>query len=66
MSSKNFSSHSGVRAKKGRHRRVRELSVFELAAVLNRPARLRLRIPNKSMPRPHADPARKRLGGIAV
>ena len=40
--------------------------VFEFAAVLNRAAKLRIWIPNKSIPRPHTDPARRRSEGEAL
>ena len=42
------------------------MCVFELAAVLNRTARLRIGIPNRSIPRPHTDPARWRSVGVAL
>ena len=38
-------------------------SVLELAAVLNGAARLRIRSPTRSTPRPHTDPARSRSAG---
>ena len=67
MSFKNYSSHSSVRAKSEAPSYCRaalifarpSASVFELAAVPNRSARLRILIPKKSIPRPHADPARR-------
>ena len=50
--------------RKGKQGRIHDL--HGLAAVLNRAARLRIRIPNRSMPRPHADPTRRRSVGIAL
>ena len=69
-----FPSHSGVRAKRETPSYSRAALIFarpsasvpELAADLNRAARLRIRIPNRSMPRPHADPARHRSVGMAL
>ena len=40
--------------------------MFELAAVPNQAARLRIRIPNRSIPTPHTDPARSRSVRVAL
>ena len=55
---------------KWKHHRIHEprtlASVPEQEAVLKRAARLMIRIPHRSLPRPHTDPARKRSVGIAL